>query len=168
MRVIALDLGTRTGFAIQSGRTTISGTMDFTPKRFESSAMRFVRFRQWITELVMDGPCHIAFEEVRRHMGTDAAHCYGGLLAHLLEITEVNGIACEGIPVGTIKRHATGKGNAGKPLMIDAALNRWPHQDVQDDNHADALCLLDYILTRDKIRVPRGEQSANLHINDIS
>ncbi len=25
----------------------------------------------------------VYFEEVRRHLGTDASHCYGGFLAHL-------------------------------------------------------------------------------------
>ena len=57
----------------------------------------------------------------------------------------------EGVPVGTIKKHATGKGNSGKSKMIAAAtgiLIRVNGSDspaiVRDDNEADAICLLDY------------------------
>jgi hypothetical protein len=44
------------------------------------------------------------------------------------------------VPVGTIKRHATGKGNANKGLMI-AAMRARGHSPA-DDNEADALALL--------------------------
>ena len=40
----------------------------------------------------------------------------------------------------TIKKYATGKGNAKKPHMLDAAKARWTG--IVDDNHADALWLL--------------------------
>ena len=45
-----------------------------------------------------------------------------------------------GVPVGTIKRHVTGKGNADKQAVIDAVrkLGFAP----ADDNEADALALL--------------------------
>jgi Holliday junction resolvasome RuvABC endonuclease subunit len=43
--------------------------------------------------------------------------------------------------VGTIKKHATGSGNAKKPAMVEAARLRWS-VDVTDHNHADALCVL--------------------------
>ena len=43
-----------------------------------------------------------------------------------------------------MKRHATGKGNAGKPAMIGAALRRWGHV-VKDDNEADALWIADHL-----------------------
>jgi Holliday junction resolvasome RuvABC endonuclease subunit len=42
--------------------------------------------------------------------------------------------------VGTIKKHATGKGNAGKDQMIEAMQLRG--HPVTDDNEADALALL--------------------------
>jgi hypothetical protein len=66
----------------------------------------------------------VFFEEVRRHMGVDAAHAYGGFMAHLTAWCEQQNIAYEGVPVGTIKRHATGKGNANKSMMIESAKAR--------------------------------------------
>jgi Holliday junction resolvasome RuvABC endonuclease subunit len=82
----------------------------------------------------------VYFEEVRRHLGVDAAHAYGGFLATLTAWCEQNRIPYSGVPVGTIKRSATGRGNAGKPEMI-AAMRRLGHL-PDDDNEADALALL--------------------------
>jgi Holliday junction resolvasome RuvABC endonuclease subunit len=86
----------------------------------------------------------IYFEEVRRHLGVDAAHAYGGFLAHLSAWCEQREIAYEGVPVGTIKRHVTGKGNAGKAKVIQAVRQRGHHP--ADDNEADALALLHWVI----------------------
>ncbi len=55
---------------------------------------------------------------IRRHLGTDAAHCYGGFLAVLSAWCEENNIPYQGVNVKTIKRFITGKGNASKSLFI--------------------------------------------------
>ena len=65
---------------------------------------------------------------------------YGGLMASLTSWGELRGIPYEGVPVGTIKRHATGKGNAPKQAMIDAA--RAKGFSPEDDNEADAIAIL--------------------------
>lgn len=100
--------------------------------------MRFLRMRQNIAELLDTvKPGMLAFEEVRRHQGVDAAHIYGGIIAVITEECERRSIPYMGIPVGTIKKRATGKGNAGKPEMMDAVRREWPGWDG-DDNEADA------------------------------
>ena len=43
------------------------------------------------------------------------------------------------IPVGTVKKVATGKGNAGKEMMRDAAEKRWQIEFTGGDDEADAL-----------------------------
>ena len=84
--ILALDLGTHTGWALQHLDGTItSGTEYFKPQRFEGGGMRFLRFKRWLNELLSTSN-HINavfFEEVRRHAGVDAAHAYGGFLATL-------------------------------------------------------------------------------------
>ena len=84
--------------------------------------MPFLRFRAWLQELdeTVDGIDAIFFEEVHGHRGTTAAQIYGGFLAHLTAWAEMNEMPYEGVPVGTIKRHITGKGNATKEAMIAA------------------------------------------------
>lgn len=143
MALLSLDLGTATGWGIRSGGTTVSGVWSFKSGRYEGGGMRYLRFRRQLDELHDAAPIQeVVFEEVRNHMGTDAAHVYGGLLGVLTAWCEDNGVAYEGVPVGTIKKYATGKGNASKHQMIDA-VRAWGYE-PQDDNEADALALLHY------------------------
>jgi Holliday junction resolvasome RuvABC endonuclease subunit len=113
--------------------------------------MRYLRFKHWLTELKsVTGDLHaVYFEEVRRHAGVDAAHAYGGFMAHLTAWCEHHQIPYQGVPVGTIKRHATGKGNASKDEMIAAVRARG--FDPIDDNEADALALLLWVIETQEI-----------------
>ena len=141
--VLALDLGTQTGWALRTGEDRIlSGTIAFKPSRFEGGGMRYIRFTDWLVEIAMhsDGIRRVVFEEVRRHAGTDAAHVYGGFLATLTAWCEGHEVPYQGVPVGTIKRFATGRGNADKAAMI-AAMTAHGFRPA-DDNEADALARL--------------------------
>jgi Holliday junction resolvasome RuvABC endonuclease subunit len=83
----------------------------------------------------------IAFEEVQmRHASIAAGHAYGGFLGTLTAWCEAHQIPYEGVPVGVIKKHATGKGNAPKEAMIKAMRDKG--HSPKDDNEADALAIL--------------------------
>ncbi|KPH63055.1 hypothetical protein ADT71_13880 [Novosphingobium sp. ST904] len=152
--MLALDLGTSAGWALRTSDDFISsGTVSFRHTRFDGGGMRFLRFRRWLEELdIGAGPIEaVYFEEVRRHVGTDAAHVYGGLLAVLTAWCEEHLIAYQGVPVGTIKRYITGKGNADKAAVINAVrkVGFFP----VDDNEADAIAILLWaIATRGGVR----------------
>ena len=150
--LLALDLGTRTGWAVRTpeGRIT-SGTESFRPGRFEGAGMRYLRFRRWLENLKATvGPIEaIYFEEVRRHAGVDAAHAYGGFLGQLTAWCEHQRIPYQGVPVGTIKKHATGRGNAGKRDVIAAVKARGFHP--ADDNEADAIALLLWVMAQQEV-----------------
>ena len=153
--ILALDLGTQTGWAIGGrGCNVTSGTISFKPNRFEGGGMRYLRFANWLDELerLVDGISEVYFEEVRRHLGVDAAHAYGGFLGGLTSWCESNQIPYLGVPVGSIKKHITGKGNAGKRKVMDAVMARGFNP--TDDNEADAIALLDLVLTQ------KGEKHA--------
>jgi hypothetical protein len=67
--VLALDLGTTTGWALRLGdRSILSGIQTFRPGRFEGGGMRYLRFTNWLVEIAMrtHGIRRIVFEEVRR------------------------------------------------------------------------------------------------------
>ena len=141
--VFALDLGTTTGWALRGYDGLItSGTVSFKPSRFDGGGMRYLRFQNWLSEMDrLVGPiATIYFEEVRNHKGVDASHVYGGLMAVLTAWAEMRGVPYQGVPVGTIKKSATGKGNVSKSMMIEAARARgfFP----KDDNEADAIAIL--------------------------
>ena len=147
--ILALDLGTTTGWALVSRDGLLNGGSEsFKPQRFEGGGMRYLRFKRWLTDIKQcaDGINWVVFEEVRKHAGVDAAHAYGGFMAHLTAWCEHHQIPYQGVPVGTIKKHATGRGNAGKIEMIAAAKARGI--EPVDDNHADALALLDWAMAQ--------------------
>lgn len=152
--ILSLDLGTTTGWATRlSGGHIESGSTSFRPSRYDGGGMRYLRFRGWLEGIAANvgGIAAIYFEEVRRHAGTDAAHVYGGFLATLSTWCEQHDIPYEGVPVGTIKRYATGKGNADKRAVIEAVRARGYRP--TDDNEADAIAILLWVIeTRGGLR----------------
>ena len=147
--ILALDLGTTTGWAMLADGTITSGSQSFKPQRFEGGGMRFLKFKRWLSDMSYCGTYPldaVYFEEVRRHAGVDAAHAYGGFMAHLTAWCEHHQIPYQGVPVGTIKLSWTGRGNANKEAMIAKA--RWRGHDPIDDNEADALALLDWAMSQ--------------------
>ena len=147
MNIIALDLGSQTGWASRCGGVINSGTKSFALTKYEGRGMQFLKFKRFLMHLTeMVKPEFIALEEVRRHLGTDAAHAYGGYLSHVSSYCAEADIPHVGVAVGTIKKHATGKGNANKEQMVEAAKKQYPTQEIEDDNQADALMLLSYAI----------------------
>ena len=135
MNILALDIATKTGWKTK----TASGTWDLKPNRGESEGMRVVRFKSKVKELVsMEGITIIAYE---RPAGMHKASIMVasemvGVLKDLCIEMNIN-LAC--YSAQQIKKFATGKGNAGKPEMIEAA-KKLGYSPV-DDNEADAIHL---------------------------
>lgn len=138
MRILGIDPGTSCGWAVlDNGDRIASGVWDLKPRRHEGGGMRYLRFRRYLTQ-VLDGVEAVSYEEVRRHRGVDAAHVYGGILGQLTAVCESRSIPYRGIPVGTIKKLATGKGNASKEMMVEAFVQAFGEEPEADDE-ADAL-----------------------------
>ncbi len=144
MNILAIDIGTQTGWAVGTRNGIKSGTKSFSPKKGEGPAQRWLKFRAFLTETgratgELDA---VYYEDVKRHAGVIAAHVYGGFLALLQVWCEVNHIQLIPVGVGTIKKAWTGKGNADKEMMIAAAQARGLYP--VDSNEADALAILFY------------------------
>ncbi len=143
MSILALDPATKCGWAHDSGA---SGVWDLSVRRDESSGMRLIRFRSHLNTVHQAYPLKvIAFEAARggnpRRMG--ALVVSGELQGVIKVFCEEHGVEFKGFSPSEIKKHATGKGNANKALMMDAARRKWPDVPLIDDNHADALHILD-------------------------
>src|SRR6185437_11326704 len=150
MATLALDLGTSCGWALEIRSKSVelvSGVWDLRPGKFDGGGMRFVRFRNALNQLYDANPItQVVYEGVRRHLGVDAAHIYGGLMAHLQEWCEAKHIPYDGVSVQAIKIFATGKGNAPKDA-VQAAVESWGFRPKNDDE-ADAIALLRLVLTK--------------------
>ena len=142
MRILGIDPGTSCGWAlIEDGKLLGSGAWDLKPSRKGGDGTRFLYSYHHMKSRISRGPPidAVYFEQVRRHRGTAAAHVYGGLVAILKLVCEQYSVPYIGIAVGTIKKHATGKGNANKAGMMAAARARFPGIELATDDEADAI-----------------------------
>jgi Holliday junction resolvasome RuvABC endonuclease subunit len=140
VKIIGIDPGTKCGWALLDNNKRIaSGVWNLKGGRHEGGGMRYLRARRYFETLLDMGHVDaVAYEEIRRHRGVDAAHIYGGIVGQITAICEDRKIPFKAIPVGTAKTTATGKGNASKDLMVSSANTKW-NIEVEDDNEADAL-----------------------------
>jgi len=147
VNLLAIDPGTRCGWASSSGGRVESGVQEFQLGRGDSPGMRFIRFNAWLVELVdLTKPGLIVYE--RPHMrGGFATDLLIGLSTRIQELCAARGIEHEAVHSATLKKSATGICRADKAAMVGAARERF-ERSVKDDNEADALMLLDYAMRR--------------------
>lgn len=148
MNILALDLGTKTGYAYNFGDEVVAGTWGLALKRevtewgkTRRTRRNDPRIKRLCDNITGLGPFDaVVFEDVQFTSTTFQAHLWAGLRSSiwLCALTDV----CECVPVGTLKLFATGNGAATKEAMAKA-LTREPlfHQLTLDDNGVDAAWL---------------------------
>lgn len=143
MNILAIDLGTTTGWALKTRDGNIrSGSTACAPQSGEGRGQRWLRFRAMLSQFndTAGDIQAVYFEDVKNHKGVMAAHVYGGLLAHLETWCELRRVVLKPVGVGMVKKNWTGAGNAKKPDMI--AVAKAKGFNPIDDNEADALAIL--------------------------
>jgi crossover junction endodeoxyribonuclease RuvC len=146
VRLLALDLATKTGWALQENGQIESGVEDFAPIRHESAGMRWLKFRRWIDWIAGERwtPELIIFERwVATRTGV-ASEITAGFTTRMVEFCDERKIEYVAISPSELKKWVTGRGNASKHDMLEAVARRWRR--VDDDNEADALALLHYAI----------------------
>jgi len=166
-RVLGVDLGTNCGVAwadIKPGMSADAAiyhagqlSLDLGP--YDTGPLRHIRLKQFLS---VTCPDIIGYEDVKntpdikgfggKRLGmivariANAAELLGGFKITLATWAEENGVPVQGYAIGAIKKFATGKGNSGKPAMIEAANERFgvdlpvaDHDKTGADNIADAL-----------------------------
>ena len=140
-RILAIDPGTKMGWAYWDGEQVTSGTEDFSEEVGVSWAAAWWRLRHWLDDMTEEmGPGIIAFEDQWRIRGKWAPLCWGWqheilTFCHLRQ----HDIRPLVVNAATLKRWATGDGNATKAAMMWAARARG--YDPQTDDEADALLI---------------------------
>jgi Holliday junction resolvasome RuvABC endonuclease subunit len=157
--VLGLDLGTKCGWAVGDRHEKIVyGTWPLA-QRGDAGGIRLVRFIRHVEEITLGADVkQIVYERVDGHKGVYAAQIYGGFKDNLLRWCEDNGMPCEGIPVGTIKKYWTGRGNADKEAMKAEALRRGYIIDKMDDNAIDALAIAHWSITQYRSSAPSADE----------
>lgn len=158
MNILAIDIGTTTGWARSSRAGTVaSGSENFAPRRMEAAGQRWLKFRAFLNEQRgAGGEIHaVYYEDVKQHAGTLAAHVYGGFLACLEMWCASNNVPLRPVGVGVVKKHWTGKGNADKAVMCETARARGFRP--KDNNEADALAILSLAQHLEGVAAPVAE-----------
>lgn len=148
MDILAIDLGTKTGFAYNRGSVLVAGTLELAkPKEVTAwgkqrlNRRKDPRIKRLCDNIAALGIFDvIVFEDVQFTSTTFQAHLWAGLRSSIW----LCGLAktFEAVPVGTLKLFATGNGAATKQAMAKA-LSRQPlfHEYTLDDNGVDAAWL---------------------------
>lgn len=141
--ILGLDPATKCGYAVKDGP---SGTWDFTSKRDQSPSLKLIRLKNSLTNIHnQHGLKIVAFEAARnagkRNQG--ALVVQSEMQGIIKQFCDERDIPYRGYSPSEIKKHATGKGNASKEDMIAAAKRKFIQINLVDDNHADALWVLD-------------------------
>ncbi len=149
MKILSLDLGTQTGFALSLNGLITSGSVSFhryagcKSKPADHVGASILFFHKWLRANITDyAPNCIAYEAVYRWSSSSAARAYGAFLGIALLNAAAYNIPCYGYSPTQIKKAYTGNGNAKKEVMMKESTKRFPAIAIRDDNHADALAIL--------------------------
>lgn len=159
MNILALDLGTRTGWALREDGRIESGAQSFVVGRGESPGMRYIRFNRWLEQLSTSGrPLTETYSPRIRVIAYEQAHQRGGAATELAygfatrvqEFAARYGIEHIAVHSTTLKKWTTGHGNAGKGEMLRSVNRRWaPNANptwITNDDEADAYALLQHAI----------------------
>lgn len=140
----------------------VGGQWNLSIGNWDTQSIRLIRLKQF---LEITAPDMIFYEEVkyvgqsapggqkmnltalvaRAVSGSQVVHTMQGILVTWAEERD---IPCQAIPIGTLKRYATGKGNANKVDMINAANSQFgtdfdpeTYEETGADNIADSMFL---------------------------
>ena len=155
MNILALDLATKTGWACRDNGQIRAGTWTLaTPKQLKgrdecAPDLRLLWLRSRLTTLCNEfHPMVLAYENVQFVQSRAQGFLWAGLRAMVWLVAHEQGIRTIGCPVKTLKKFATGNGNADKDEMAAALytqpdmVNMPPNLRTLDDNGVDAVHLL--------------------------
>jgi crossover junction endodeoxyribonuclease RuvC len=149
--VVALDLGSVTGFAVYNQHGVTSGVLNFKKKgKFEVKGnMTLYRWMQSFLEgphahpdleVVVEVPHAERFMAPLRILFGQLGIVHLFCAMYQIKLTEYRS--------KEIKKYWTGKGNADKVAMVAQTQTKYPH--VKDHNESDSLALLHMHLERSK------------------
>jgi len=147
--LLALDPGSHTGWAYRQQNpcdiiTRDSGTIRFEKARGMSAGMRFILFTAWLQTALDTIRPEVVVYEMAHHRGGAATEILVGMTTRIQEECERRHIEYLGVHTGTMKKIVLGSGLATKEDSVKYA-EKCLKRKVEDDNEADAVCLLAYL-----------------------
>lgn len=120
MRILAIDPGSQCGFAvIGPGGIEVSGIWNLAPARGESPGARYLRLLGHLQEVKQAFPDLrlVAYEQAHQRGGAATEYAFG-CATHIQSWCAEHQVDHASFHSATIKKWATGKGNAPKDEMV--------------------------------------------------
>lgn len=148
MIVFGFDPGTKFGWSVFVDGVRVASGVWLTNPKDSHPGYRFEYARKQLLWVFgkYPGPARIGYEDINVTVFRDKNNLrvYAGLVAAMLQAASIAGITdIQGVGPKTLKKHATGTGNATKALMIDACIKKFDVAPDSDDE-ADAIWVGDY------------------------
>lgn len=137
-QILAIDVGTQTGFSMLEGGRLTAWTTVLEGVDGSHKLLAFWNYLKWYR------PDLVVYE---RPFAQGAAKRQLDSYVTAIELWAMtNDISWIGVAPSTLKKSATGNGRAHKYEVIAAMRERFPATEILDDNQADAVALIDYLL----------------------
>lgn len=137
-KILSIDPATTCGWALSPD---LYGTWNLKTRKDESWGMKLIRLRGKLVEIYQAYPFSICVYERPAGRNIPGIITQSKIIGVIESFCEEMDVAYRAYSAGEIKKFATGKGNCGKPAMIEAAQKKYGYEG-DDDDIADALHLL--------------------------
>lgn len=151
--VLALDLGTKTGWAVRDREGRISYGTEHFPQT-ERPGQRWQRYRAWLARMIAEHQIHmLAYETVMFGHGGQksgrAGDVYGAWKCLVEMAVDTHNLTLLYAAPATVKKAITGSGRAKKEDVIAEVRRRGFAPDT--DNAADAIAVLAWACRQEKV-----------------
>lgn len=150
---LALDLGGTCGIAQLVEGNFTTHAINLNGGKVDGRKWRRLLIFRDLLDATMDAHKFdlVFYECPVRHNNTYTAHIFGEYAGLLKLAAGERGVPIKEFNPSTIKKAATGKGNADKTAVMLAMRARYPGVLIQDDNSADALAVLTLALAQENL-----------------
>lgn len=147
--LVAFDQATLCGVAYQKAgdKTAKTELWDLSIKSKESQGMKWIRFESKLRDFLKKHKIEVLAYELPSGRNTNPIIHSSKLICLMEKVCTEMDIEYVEFSSKSIKKFATGNGNAGKPLMIQYAESLWGYEG-NDDNEADAIHILHYLKSK--------------------
>lgn len=146
MKTLALDLGNKLGWALGVSGLEQAGTARFKqPKGADRRVLdtRFAQLYVWLSAAIdLHKIERLVFEDVLFYRSRDQGQLWAGYRAVVMLVAAMRNMVIGSLNSSSLKKQATGWGNADKADMRRALIARGLDCAAFDDNAVDAISLL--------------------------
>lgn len=143
MNILALDIATKTGWAVSVNGMVSSGVLDMS--KMPDYGQRGFHFSKWLADMIVENQIELMAAETTLSHG-HSAYVLIGLGFTAQTVAYAHDIKRMTVSPSTLKKATTGHGRASKDDMMKV-VKGWGF-DPQDDNESDAIALLTYMLRK--------------------